>query len=260
MSVMAARRFRARAILFLELLFLGLTAFIVFRSSQGSAIRKGKVPVDYLSPVSKALVIATTIEGNTTWLDDVRSDWTILSYVSDDPTAELTVPANRGNEAMVYLTYIVDNYDDLPDITLFHHDHLTSWHQEFNSITEVNNLQSDFVKEEGYVSTRCLPGCENYIPLSKTVVSLNVIGTAGRELQIPTFLRTFLGEDYAMPEVIAAPCCAQFAASKEAILARPKEFWQKLQEWLIETPLEPSVSGRLIEYTWHLLFAKEAKL
>ena len=256
---MAIRRFRTRVILLLELVFLGMSAFIVFRSTRESAIRRGKVPVDYFSPVSKTLVIATTTEGNTTWLDDVRSDWTILSYVSDDPTAELTVPANRGNEAMVYLTYIVDNYEDLPDITYFHHDHLIAWHQILDSVTEVNNLQTNLVKDEGYVSTRCVPGCENYIPLSKTVVSLNVIGTAGRELQIPTFLRHFIGEDYPMPEVIAAPCCGQFAASKDAILRRSKEFWQKLQAWLADTPLDSSTSGRLIEYTWHILFGMESK-
>jgi hypothetical protein len=250
------RRTRSRVIIALEIIFVCLTIYFYKQTSPLPHVR----PAQQQSPVSKTLVIASTTQGNTTWLSDVNPDWTILPYISDDPNADLTVPVNRGNEAMVYLTYIIDNYEQLPDVVLFHHDHLMAWHQQFDSITEVNNLQSDFVLEEGYVSIRCLQGCQNYIPLSQTVVSMNVIETAGRELQIPTFLRNFLGEDYHMPEVIAAPCCAQFAATKEAIRARPKEFWERLQKWLIETPLDSAVSGRLIEYTWHLIFQKEAML
>ena len=35
---------------------------------------------------------------------------------------------NKGNEASVYLKYIIDNYDNLPDFTFFIHDEEYAWH------------------------------------------------------------------------------------------------------------------------------------
>ena len=42
---------------------------------------------------------------NVTWLDDYLHDWKKNIYVVDDPAAPLTVPVNKGREAMVFLTY-----------------------------------------------------------------------------------------------------------------------------------------------------------
>ena len=35
-------------------------------------------------------------------------------YVTDNPSAPLTVPKNKGREAMVYLTHIINHYSNLP--------------------------------------------------------------------------------------------------------------------------------------------------
>jgi hypothetical protein len=44
---------------------------------------------------------------------------TQIVYVADDPNAMHTVPVNKGNEAMVYLTYLIDHYDSFPDLMVF---------------------------------------------------------------------------------------------------------------------------------------------
>lgn len=51
-----------------------------------------------------ALVIARRKADDTTWLMNQRPDWKKVFYTVDDPEAELTVPRNKGREAMVYLT------------------------------------------------------------------------------------------------------------------------------------------------------------
>lgn len=50
------------------------------------------------------MVIATQHKENITWLHDYLQDWKKNIYVVDDDAADLTVPKNKGREAMVYLT------------------------------------------------------------------------------------------------------------------------------------------------------------
>lgn len=50
-----------------------------------------------------ALVVATQLGDNITWLD-AFPQWSKLAYVTDDPSAALSVPANKGREGMTYLT------------------------------------------------------------------------------------------------------------------------------------------------------------
>ncbi|CAJ2509522.1 Uu.00g145480.m01.CDS01 [Anthostomella pinea] len=213
---------------------------------------------------TKALVIASTAatEGDAAWLADVPLDWRIHVYSADRPLSPaLTVPENRGNEAMVYLTYIIDHYHDLPDVVLFHHDHLRSWHQGLSSLTEVSSLRTAYVVEKGYVSTRCLSNCENVMPVSAAPpVALEQMPEVRRDGQLGSLLNAFLETEKheTLPKLIAAPCCAQFAASREAIRGRSREWWTELRQWLIDTPLGSSASGRLMEWTWHIWLGEGA--
>lgn len=55
----------------------------------------------------RELVVAAMSRDNTSWLHEYLPDWGRKVYVVDDPDAPLTVPSNKGREAMVYLTYAV---------------------------------------------------------------------------------------------------------------------------------------------------------
>ncbi|MCJ1308468.1 hypothetical protein MMC25_002121 [Agyrium rufum] len=65
--------------------------------------------------------------------DDTR--WSAV-YTVDDPNAALTPHLNKGRESMACLTYLIDNYDRLPEILLFllaHHDGTShAWDVEDN--------------------------------------------------------------------------------------------------------------------------------
>lgn len=73
--------------------------------------------------------------------------------------APLRVPKNKGHEAMVYLTYIIDFYDALPDITIFMHAHRYSHHNnailDHDATAMMPNLSSERVIREGYVNMKC---------------------------------------------------------------------------------------------------------
>lgn len=84
--------------------------------------------------------------------------------------------------------------------------------------------------------------------------------TAPRDVLISSVLKAFLDPGEKLPEKIAAPCCAQFAVSREAVLRRRKETWDGLRTWLMETEVASAGAGRVLEYTWHIWFGMEPVL
>lgn len=65
---------------------------------------------DTPQPVEKELVLAAMQASNMSWVEEHLSDWQVNIYRADAKHDEvgLTVPVNKGNEAMVYLTYVFD--------------------------------------------------------------------------------------------------------------------------------------------------------
>lgn len=278
----AAVLFVGRVLVYIFLLAIGLQwLFSTGDSPAGGIAGRGRRP----PTVTKHLVVASNSKllPQTLWLSDVPGDWTVLHYVADAPLSEnLSVPVVKGNEAMVYLTYIIDHYDNLPDVVFFRSGQRTAWHQERDSLAEVTSLQAGWVVEKGFVSARCLNGCENIIDIvpAEKRVEFEMFPYVGRETHLATLLWQFMegrheenekreeAEDEQAsqkvlrakektPVKIAAPCCSQFAASRNAIRRRSKAFWEDLRQWLIDVPLPSRESGRLIEYTWHIWLGEE---
>jgi hypothetical protein len=59
-------------------------------------------------PREKELVLAAMSYSNMSWVQENLPDWYTNIYRADVPPgeADLTVPVNKGNEAMVFLTYV----------------------------------------------------------------------------------------------------------------------------------------------------------
>lgn len=216
--------------------------------------------------ISKTLVVASTTHDDTAWLAQIPPalNWTVAHYRVDAPLSPaLSVPSTNGNEAMVYLTYIIDHYEILPDVIFFHHAHLKAWHQKRTSLEELAHLRPSYVLKAGYASTRCLSGCENIVKLAGGQPgAFPAFASLDRKTQLVTLLDAFLEEEKGetVPPRIAAPCCAQFAVSREAVRRREREWWVDLRAWVANTPLKSMNSGRLMEHLWHLWFGMEAEL
>lgn len=61
-----------------------------------------------------------------------------------------------------------------------------------------------------------------------------------------------------MPEFVGAACCAQFAVSKEQVFLRPRDDYIKIRQWIIDTEKSDAMSGRVMEFLWHVIFGKES--
>jgi hypothetical protein len=219
--------------------------------------------------ISKALVVASTPREDTAWLSDISPslNWTIHHYRLDGPLSPgLSVPPSKVSEAMAYLTYIIDNYDTLPDVIFFRHGDSRPWHQKLSSAEEVSRLRAEYVLKAGYTSVRCLDGCENILSLEgvQPASDMAVLPLLSRVDHLVTLLEHFLEParypdlEGSVPKQLAAPCCAQFAVSRERVLRRDKEWWVKLREWLIKAPIPGVNSGPLMEHLWHIFFGVEA--
>lgn len=224
-----------------------------------------KTPINNVKPTppepeEKELVVASLRGDNTKWLNDFFSDWRKNIYVVNDPTAALSVPKNKGREAMPFLTYIIDRYDTLPKVSIFIHSLRYQWHNEdpmYDGVPVLKRLKLDHVQRRGYVALRCswTMGCPAELhPLhpsaSKDDRSQNEAAYA------TAFRHLFPGDP--VPEVVGAHCSSQFAVSRDRIHARPRVFYEKVRNWIEETELEDQISGRVVEYMWHIIFGMDA--
>ncbi len=237
---------------------------------------------------TKALVVARTSVEDVAWIDEplnldgtgktVAEEWAIHRYTTDDPilepdldpdinpgtsadrdrlrstTTDFHTPLNKGREVMAYLTYIIDHYSRLADITVFMHAHRSSWHDnqfDLNAVATLSRLNLDRVARLGFVNLRCdwNPGCPEHIRPGTTEYDLfkpeqAIFARAWDEL--------FPLEE--MPEVLSQPCCAQFALTAERIRGRPLGMYVWVRDWVLMTELEDSISGRVLEYVYQYVF------
>ena len=53
---------------------------------------------------------------------------------------------------------------------------------------------------------------------------------------------------------VGAKGSAQFLVTREAVLSRPQALYASLFQWIMTTEMSDFWSGRMLEYTWHLIF------
>jgi Protein of unknown function (DUF3431) len=207
---------------------------------------------------TKVIVMPKLRDENTDWLQQEVSGVQFAIYVADDPSAPLHPPKNKGNEVMIYLTYIIDHYEQLPEIIMFMHSHRYSWHN--NDILNddayeiITRLSSDRVVREGYMNLRCHwnPGCPDWMHPGR----IEEDGEKREERELARVWTELFPLD-PIPQVLAQPCCGQFALSRERIHGIPKTQYVFYRDWLMRTDLNTYLSGRVWEYLWQYLFRRE---
>ncbi|SMY18719.1 unnamed protein product [Zymoseptoria tritici ST99CH_1A5] len=254
--------------LFLVCCTIGATVFycsttVLYGSAAGISFVRLFKPHAHLED-EVALVVASQKGDDTAWLD-AFSKWTRSIYVTDDPTAALTVPMNKGREGMVYLTYIIDNYDHLPSTVIFTHSERYQWHNDdplYDGQSVLARLNTTYVREEGYVNLRCgwHLGCPAAIrPLEQAKLPAPASDPTSEHAEAGSFYKSAFEDmfpDTPVPDAIGVGCCAQFAVSADTIRSRSVEDYQRYRGWLVRTELNDDLSGRMMEYLWHIIFGK----
>jgi hypothetical protein len=170
-----------------------------------------------------------------------------MIYDKENPENPYNVPVNKGNEASVYLKHIIDYYDNLSEFTFFIHDEEYSWHH-CGSIVD-RYAEAVESKELYYnVNEHCTWSCHNSIPADEY-----------RELM--KWYKEYVEEYIPISKVpnnmdlnYGYRGSAQFLVHRDVIRNLPKEFYSRLYEWIITTDLPNSMSGRYLEWTWHVFW------
>lgn len=216
------------------------------------------------------LVLATMNYTDNTWIDKELGDLlaphghlNTAIYVVNDASAPLHTPANKGHEAMAYLTYLIDSYDSLPSISIFMHGHRTTWHNNdllaLSSASMIRFLRPEKVLKDGYMNLRCHwnPGCPDHLHPFATEYDED---KAEELLVKDAWMQVFQVDETEVPEILAQPCCSQFAVTAERIRQVPRERYIRFRDWLMSSDLDDYVTGRLFEYFWQYIFNQTSVL
>ena len=207
------------------------------------------------SVYSRVLVIPCLNETETDWVKTELSGVELVTYVANETGTTLHPPRNKGHEVMVYLSYIINHYANLPDIVVFMHAHRWAPHNaellNHDAVEMIKRLSVQHVLRQGYVNMRCKwdPGCPEWLHPTNKHETL----TRQEEMMASRCWAELFPLE-ALPPFLAQACCAQFALSKERILSIPLSRFIYYRDWVLTTPLSDYIAGRIWEYLWHFLF------
>jgi hypothetical protein len=202
--------------------------------------------------LSKMLVVSHFNE-DIDWIDLFLGDKLphIVYTRSSDPLAVHNFQVNKGREAVAYLRYIIDHYDNLPSLIAFVHEHRRSGHQ---------TKPSDIV-----VALRALRWNKySFMPLTGTMGTTYFrLGTIDTVLTVNVELwRDVLQQELGPPPPngITTHCCATFVVRREAILTHSRAFYSRILEYMLASPRSDKATGQTLEYVWHIIFGEKVNL
>lgn len=194
-----------------------------------------------------AVMVVARKDEDVSWLKECPIPFIVLEKLGETwGTAPVAPPnteiLNKGYEASSYLAFIIDNYECLPEWTLFCHAHNLSYHEP-------------------------RPKCENIASLtfSRPYSTIN-LPTLYQTISPKKNSQEYAYVQMAWPHLFSEPvppkmsfyACAQFYVSKEKIMSRPKSFYQNCLSWLYATEMKDHNTSRVFEYIWCYIFTGQA--
>ncbi|KAL3419281.1 hypothetical protein PVAG01_09504 [Phlyctema vagabunda] len=262
----------------------------------------GLVDLAGRSSNSKPILVVsrTEADGDPNWLDPLRELYHHCVYTVDGPdragTDELRVPANRGHEAMVYLTFLIDNYAQIPAAgVVFIHGTRWAWHNDAPDYDNVGLLAtlniSAALAPWGYHNLRCdwsLSTCSpSASPQGSMETSLQAVldpwdARAVSDAALPQALKALFGgrdgdEILGRTDTVRSQCCAQFVVARDRVWQHSRDEYLALRQWLLDSmatsdgstdkylrtrdaaPIDDRVAGRILSYVWHILFMSRGR-
>lgn len=181
-----------------------------------------KIQGDYVLVVSK-------YKENTNWTKKYAHVVIYDKFKGDLP--------NIGREAHTYLTYIVNNYDNLPSHVYFSQG-LIEDHKIDESIFKTGKYSSNLI--DSYMDNGHIKQYSGKYTFPK------------EKLDIKSWFHKYIDETVNLDEPIHIWWNAIFPVSRECILSRPKEYYEMLLD-LIPNTNNPEI-GHYFERSWYYIF------
>ena len=185
------------------------------------------------------LVVARYLE-DLSWLNNIPPQIKLLVY---DKSPNGNLP-NVGREAHTYLNHIVENYNTLPDLTIFAQgkpfDHAFDFHKTLRALTAATPGKSGFRWLGHIIDTDDCHGARLFATWSKN--------SGDERLDMNGFHRALFGEDG--PPIYTFVLGAQFIATRDLIRSRSLPFWRRALQISIDFP----DAAHCYERSWNRVF------
>lgn len=203
-----------------------------------SKFNDGLVPYTRYQFNDSCFAVVAKYTEDVSWVRELCCNYVIYDKSKDIP--------NVGRESETYLRFILENYDNLPEYTVFLQgkpfDHLREW------------------------SVKFINKCINSISSPDVPVPLNHLETESHNLKARTVQSFQALFDKEVPSKFVFPIGAQYIVPKSCILNRPKSFYELVRKVLVDTNdtreghHNSLVSPWTIERMWIYIFDKSIPL
>lgn len=241
-------------------------------------------------------VVVAKYDEDVGWLKCLPQNVDTVVYQSKDENSPRFVE-NVGNEASKYLSYIVENYNELPDSVMFMQAGRQDWHDPEPKDVLLQRWNWDNAQDHGGMaflptSAPCLVEDSVQVPLEEDIRTEPVVAAAMNDgecinvkehspPQMDTVRKVwddvFSSTLGPLPQRWITHCCAQFEVTREAIHQHPASFYQSLLDWTMQHDKGLQAAdfskqmkrnhdalrqdaGHVMEVTWALIFSNRAVL
>lgn len=204
------------------------------------------------------LHIISVYKSDTSWVNKLTAPYifyykTNCEHPKNHPYTNINICGAETN----ILKYIIDFYENLPDICVFTHPYNIKWTHPGNLYDNINNLymNSETLGDFGPIHK----DCPRYQAQDK--VYYNLMKESGF---YDKNLKAYFGE---MPDKysLGKISTSQFFVRKNTIRRLPKKFYLDLYNWLInnsipntlylrDNPFNEFWTSRYMEWSWHFIF------
>lgn len=221
---------------------------------------------DNVDGPDRVLVVAKLEGEDTSWVRSSFPYWKIAEYTIPAVFSQLYQQGNtvdEGRIANAYLTYLIENYYNLPSTIVFltpHRNTATEFKERSNFISlgrypDLQTLNITYIQKAGYTNLRCATPA---VCLTPIVPFRSPPGDyRGLEVAMPEAWKE-LFPNTPVPEKLATSCCAEFAVSREQLRKRGLDEYQRFWEWLNRTELDDDTAGLVMGALWHVVFGRPA--
>jgi len=194
-------------------------------------------------------IVVSRYKKNTDFTEKLEKyNTNIMIYDKENPNNPYNVPVNKGNEASVYLKYIIDNYFNLTEFTFFIHDEDFSPHHD-------GSIEDRFLEA---INSKELFFNINHVPLgpySHITEKTELMEWYNKFIEPYIPIEQLPNKDW----LIGYKGSAQFLVHKSLITHLPHKFYKDIYNWILEYP-DSKLAGYFLEWTWHLFWVIYPKL
>jgi hypothetical protein len=218
---------------------------------------------------TELVVVTAHYNENLDWLKNCKYPLIVCDKYESLPMpferdANCTIE-NKGQEASVFLKFIISYYDELPKYVAFIHGHETSPHQKYphgilHAIENAKKETYKFISLNNEFQSMIIDPSLQFDNNHTTDIYANGHNDHIRMQRLwENLYKPYLKIDF--PTRLRYQRSAQFIVSRECIQRHPVEFYEKLFQYtthpeLIDSDTTHVQAAYVLEFSWHMIFGE----